>query len=115
MIRNKDFKGFFIMKKDNGGEWEYLSSYWRRGDKLKLSFSDKEKKIFSDNTIESQLPWSVFSRIRDIYPTSKLVLYADVNNTITRVKYYNPTGEKKVTSWLSPSDFRAYIPMKEFR
>lgn len=112
MIRNRAFKGFFIMKKDNGGDWEYLSSYWRRGDNVKLSFSKSDKKVFSDNTIQTALPWSVFSRVRDAYPSSRLILYAEVNGKMQRVKYYDPSSENRIISWLSPSDFSAYIPIK---
>lgn len=103
------------MKKDDGGDWEYLSSYWRRGDMLKVTFSNNERKMFSDNTIKNELAWDAFSRIRKSYPYSKLVLYAEVNGEIVRIKYYNPNAEKRITAWHSPSDFYAYIPLKEYR
>jgi hypothetical protein len=103
------------MKENESREWEYLSTYWRKGEKVKLSFSKGNPRLFSHNTIESGLAWDVFSIVRKEYPKSRIVLYADVRGQKIRVKYYNPNGEQKVTSWHSPSDFYAYIPMKEFK
>jgi len=112
MIRHREFKGFFIMKKDEGGEWEYLSYYWRRGDNVKLKFSPSERKMFSDNTIESGLAWDVFSMVRTEFPESKVILYAEIKGQMVRVKYYNPSSEKRITSWFTKSDFYAYMPVK---
>ena len=112
MIRYKGFKGFFIMKKDEDGEWEYMSRYFRRKDTVSAEFSKSSVRYFSDNTISDGTAWKAFDAIRKAYPKSKIVLYAYIDNTAHRVKYANP-HERKVTTWLDKSDFYCYIPIRE--
>ena len=115
MIRYKGFKGFFIMKKNGEGEWEYLSKYWRRNDEAKFTFSKDEVRYFTDNTIRSGLAWDVFNMIRDEYRTSPLVLYVMIDNEINRVQYYNPAMKPMTKIWHSKQDFLCFAPQKEFR
>jgi len=115
MIRYDGFDGFFIMKKDPDGKWEYLSKYSRRGDKVKYTFSDSEVRYFSDNTIKSGLVWKVFDGMKADMPDSKLIIYVSIDKEINRVKYYNPDGEKKLTVWQTPADFQCFIPQKGLR
>ena len=115
MIRYKGFKGFFIMKKNDEGKWQYLSKHWKRSGVMKFEFSDDEVKYFSDTTIRSGLPWDVFNHVRDAFRTSPLVLYVSIDNKITRVKYYNPEAKPTTTNWYSQNDFLCYAPQKELR
>ena len=115
MIRYNGFDGFFIMKKDPDGNWEYLSKYNKRGNKVNYSFSETEVRYFSDNTIKDGLVWKVFDSIRESMPNSKLVIYVSIDKKINRVKYYNPDGEKKITTWQTQSDFHCFIPQRGLR
>lgn len=111
-IRYEGFDGFFIMKKDPDGKWEYLSKYSRRGEKVNYAFSETEVRYFSDNTIRDNLVWKVFDAIRSEMPQSKLIIYVSIDKKINRVKYYNPDGEKKITVWQTPSDFLCFAPQR---
>ena len=115
MIRYEGFDGFFIMKKDPEGKWEYLSKYSRRGDKVKYTFSESEARYFSDNTIKDGLVWKVFESLRNEMPNSKLIIYVSIDKKINRVKYYNPEGEKKITTWHTKDDFQCFIPQRGLR
>lgn len=115
MIRYKGFKGFFIMKKNEEGEWEYLLKHWRRNGDTKFTFSKDEVKYFSDNTIRSGLPWDIFNEVRDAYRSSPLVLYVSIDNKITRVQYYNPEMKPMTKIWYRKNDFLCYAPQKELR
>jgi hypothetical protein len=115
MIRYEGFKGFFIMKKDADGGWEYLSSYTRRGENIYDKYAKDTVRYFPDSSIKSKLPWSIFNLVREKYPMSQVVLYVMIDNTIHRIKHYNPNAEKKITVWHEPEDFYCYIPQKEIR
>lgn len=114
MIRYTGFDGFFIMKKDSDGTWEYMSKFHRRGEKVNFAFSSSEVRYFSDNTIKDATAWKVFNLMKDKFPDSKIVLYVSIDKKIDRVKFYNPeTG--KDTIWHRPEDFACFMPRKEFR
>ena len=115
MIRYKGFKGFFIMKKNDSGEWEYLSKYTRRNGKTYAQFSKDEVRYFSDTTIRSGLPWDAFNNVRDEFRDSPLVLYVKIDNEITRVRYYNPSATPTTKIWYSQQDFLCYAPQKEIK
>lgn len=115
MIRYKGFKGFFIMKKNEEGTWEYLSKYSKKGDVTSYTFSETEVKYFSDNTIRSGLPWDVFNHVRDGYSQSPIVLYVLIDNDVTRVKYYNPSNHPSTKVWHTKEEFLCYAPQKEIR
>ena len=115
MIRYEGFDGFFIMKKDPEGKWEYLSKYSRRGGNVFCTFSESEARYFSDNTIKTELVWKVFDSLRAEMPDSKLIIYVSIDKKISRVKYYNPEGEKKITTWQTPLDFQCFIPQRGLR
>ena len=53
MIRYEGFKGFFIMKKDPNGDWEYLSFYRNGKGGAKMLFSNDRARYFTDNSIET--------------------------------------------------------------
>lgn len=115
MIRYSGFKGLFIMKKDADRGWEYLSSYTRRGETVYDKYAKDTVRYFPDSSIKSELPWKVFSAIVKKYPNCQVVMYVMIDNVIHRVKHFNPSGEKKITTWHTPEDFYAYIPKKEFK
>lgn len=101
------------MKKDGQEEWKYLSYYWRREASVKLNFSLDKPRYFTDLSIANGTAWKAFDAVVRTYPSSKVVLYVEINNEIMRVKYYNPNGEKRVTTWLDKDDFYSYIPQRE--
>ena len=113
VIRYKGFKGFFVMKKNEQGKWEYLSYYWRRGKTSRLSFADNEVRYFADTTIEKGTAWTAFDCVRHAYPNSQVILYVKIDGRIERVKWYNPYGEKKITVWHEPIDYYCFAPRKD--
>ncbi len=115
MIRYRGFRGFFIMKRNDDGKWEYLSKYWKRKENIKLTFSEQEVKYFDDTTIEGGRAFSVFNETIKQYSGSKIVLYASIDGTIHRVKYYNPESSPRITKWYDKEDFYCYIPRNEIR
>ena len=115
MIRYKGFDGFFLMKKDASGTWEYMSKFHRRGGKANFSFSSSEVRYFSDNTIKDETAWKVFDMMKAQYPDSKIVLYVSIDKKISRVKFYNPEADNKITAWLRPSDFSCFVPQKDLK
>lgn len=115
MIRYKGFKGFFIMKKDPESTWKYMSIYWRKNDFVKMEFSDTDIRYFSDNTIRTGLAWDVFGLTKKLFPESKVVLYAMIDDKPERLVYYNPEAERKITRWHNKEDFYCFAPQKEIR
>lgn len=115
MIRYEGFKGFFIMKKDPNGDWEYLSFYRNGRGGAKMLFSNDRARYFTDNSIMNGTAWTAMNAVIRAYPQSKVVLYVDIDHSTIRVKYYNPTGEKKITVWHRNEDFYPYAPQKEIR
>lgn len=115
MIRYEGFDGFFIMKKDPEGKWEYLSKYSKKNGNVYTTFSETEVRYFSDNTIKTELVWKVFESLRAKMPDSKLIIYVSIDKKINRVKYYNPDREKKITTWQTPMDFQCFVPQKGLR
>ena len=101
------------MKKDPSGEWEYLSVYNKGRGVAKMSFSTKEARYFNDNSIANGTAWNAMRSVVSSYPQSKVIMYVEIDKAITRVKYYNPNGEKKYTTWYNNEDFYPYIPQKQ--
>lgn len=112
MIRYDGFKGFFIMKKDPNGSWEYMKSYTRAN--AKIDFSLDSPKFFGDNSIVNGTAWKAMRSVVHRYPQSKIVMYVEIDNKKIRVRYYDPQ-EKKYTVWHKQEEFYPYAPKKEIR
>ena len=110
MLRSNIFGGLFIMKKDDGGEWEYLSKYSHKKENHYFRWSKDQVNYFPDTSIKEERAWKAFAAVREQYSQSRIILYAIIRGEIVRVKYYNPSAETKTVSWYSPSDFYAYLP-----
>ena len=115
MIRYKGFDGFFLMKKDADKEWQYMSQFNRRKERVNFAFSSTEVRYFSDNTIKDETAWKVFDLMKKEYPDSKIILYVSIDKKITRVKFYNPQSENRIITWLKPVDFQCFSPQKELK